>query len=110
MSVPDIHKNQVGCSLVVAFKDETGTVIDISAATTMEIYLVKPGGTVLTKTGEFETDGTDGLLRYVTTKTGSPAVYDLDTVGDWEIQGFAVIGTEEMPTKVNTFYVARNLF
>lgn len=107
MPLPDIHKNDVGTELVIKFVDEEGEIIDISTATTKQILLRKPGSATVTKTGEFDTDGTDGLLKYVTTKVGS--VYDLDRAGQWQIQGFAVIGTNEWHTKINHFEVAGNL-
>jgi len=107
MSLPDIHKNDVGVELVIEFVDEDGVVIDISTASTKQILLRKPGAAAVAKTGVFDTDGSDGLLKYTTTKVGS--VYDLDRAGQWQIQGFAVIGTNEWHTKVNTFEVAGNL-
>lgn len=103
----DIHKNDVGTALVVAFVDEDGAVLNISTASTKQIRLRKPGGTVVTKSGTFDTTGADGLLKYTTTKTGG--VYDLDTVGRWQIQGYAVVGTQEWNTAVSTFEVAGNL-
>lgn len=107
MSLPDIHKNDVGTVLAITFVDEDGTAIDISTATTKNINLRKPGGTVATKNGDFDTDGTDGVLVYVTEKNGS--IYDLDTCGTWEIQGYVVIGTNEWHTAISKFEVAANL-
>lgn len=109
MSLPDIHKHDVGTELVVAFVNETGAAIDITTASPLQIILLKPGGTAVVKTAVIDTVGTTGLAKYVTTKTGSPAVYDLDTAGDWEIQGYAVIGSDEWHTAVSTFKVAGNL-
>lgn len=107
MPVPDIHKNDVGTELVVAFVDEEGEVIDISTADPKQIILRKPGGTVVTLDGVFDTDGTDGLLKYTTAQDGDD--YDLDRAGTWEIQGYAVIGSAKWRTSINTFLVAANL-
>ena len=107
MSLPDIHKNDVGTELVVAFVRETGSAIDITTASPLQIILRKPGGAGVVKTAVIDTVGATGLAKYVTTKSGS--VYDLDTVGQWEIQGYAVIGSDEWHTAINTFDVAGNL-
>lgn len=107
MSLPDIHKNDVGTELVVAFVDEEGDVIDISAATTKQILLRKPNSAAVALPGVFDTDGSDGLLKYVTTKV--LGVYDLDRAGTWSIQGYAIVGTNEYHTAKNTFEVAGNL-
>lgn len=108
MSVPDIHKNDVGTELVVAFVDEAGVAIDITTASPLQIILRKQGATTGTPyTAVIDTVGTTGLAKYVTQKVA--AVYDLDTVGDWQIQGYAKIGTDEWYTEISTFKVAGNL-
>lgn len=107
MPLPDIHKNDVGVELVIEFVDEDDNIINISGATTKQILLRKPGAASVTKTGVFDTDGTDGLLKYVTTKSGS--VYDLDKAGEWQIQGYVVVGVDEWHTAVSHFHVAGNL-
>lgn len=104
---PEVQKNDVGRVLVVEFLDESGNVIDISSATTKQIVFRKPGGALLTKSGTFHTDGTDGLLNYTTAKPGG--VYDMDTIGRWQIQGYVVIGTNELRTNIGFFEVAGNL-
>ena len=108
MSVPDIHKNDVGTELVVAFVNEAGAAIDITSASPLQIILRKPGATIGTaKTAVIDTVGSTGLAKYVTqVNTGA---YDLDTVGTWAIQGYAKIGTDEWYTVISEFNVAANL-
>lgn len=107
MSLPDIHKNDVGTELVVAFVDEDGDIINISSASTKQILLRKPGSAAVAYPGDFDTDGSDGLLKYVTTKV--LGVYDLDRAGTWSIQGYVIVGTDEYHTAKSTFEVAGNL-
>lgn len=63
---------------------ESGVALDVSGATDMKIKFQKPDDaeTVMTKDATFTTDGTDGLIRYVTLAA------DLDVEGDWVIQGW----------------------
>ena len=59
-------------------------VVDVQTATAMEITFLKPDATPLvvdmTDGVEFLTDGTDGVIRYLTIST------DLDTAGNWRAQ------------------------
>ena len=78
----------VKITITIVECDDAGveTVVDISAATTMEIHYKKPDGSVVGSpwTAAFETDGTDGKLSYT---TGSG---DLDVAGWWQVQGRVV--------------------
>jgi hypothetical protein len=96
------HVGDVGTIFEGTFYDG-GVIVDISAATTKEILFRKPDGTVVTKTGTFSTDGTDGKLRY-TTIAG-----DLDQAGDWRVQGYIVTPTGSWKSSVETFTVLANL-
>lgn len=92
----------IGTELVVAFKDEDGNVVNISSASEKTIYLTRPDSTVLTFTGAsviFDTDGTDGLAKYLT------VAGDFNRGGNYEIHGFAKIGTKEFSTEPETFHV-----
>ena len=71
--------------------DGIDTVVNVSSATTRQLIFRKPDQSVLTKTASFTTDGTDGKIRYVT------APGDIDTAGQWIVQGKVV-----MPS--GTFY------
>jgi hypothetical protein len=81
------HIGDVGLELVVEVvawdaDAQEYAPVDISAATIKKIYLTDPSGTTTAKDAEFDTDGTDGLLKY-TTQSG-----DLSRAGRWKIQGF----------------------
>jgi hypothetical protein len=103
----EIHVGDVGTALVVEIVEwdedtQAYVAVNISAATTLTIYLTRPNGTVLTKTAVLDTSGTDGKMKY-TTVSG-----DLSAAGRWKIQGYVagVAGWSgsslEVPFKVKT--------
>lgn len=104
MAVPDIRNGDIGTELVVVVVDEDGAVVDISAATTTQILLRKPDGTVVTQTAVLDTTGTDGKMKYTT------VLDDLDTNGIWHIQGYVVLSSSlKWHTAVEEFRVRANL-
>lgn len=102
MGANEIHKSDAGTTLRVTIEDD-GTAVNIATATSKTIKLKKPGGTVLSKTAILSTDGTDGKMQY-TTVAG-----DLDETGEWQIQGYAVIGSWTGHSDIGTFRVYDNL-
>jgi len=108
MASPEIQKASVGIPLRIKFIDEDGDAINLAGASTKRIYLEKPDGTDLTKTGSFTTtpagDGSDGYLDYVF-QSG-----DLDTTGQWRAQGYVVKGAATHITKRGSFVVKGNIF
>lgn len=83
--VKQYQKGDIGTAITVVVRNKSGLVVDISTATTKQIKLKKPDDSVVTKTGIFTTDGTDGKFYYVTTSN------DLNQVGTWGIQGYLVM-------------------
>lgn len=93
------------------FRDDTGTVIeidvvrpdgkprDISAATTLEIHVLKPSGVFVTKPATLSTDGKDGRMQF-TTGAG-----DLDEAGEYRLQGHVVTPTEDFHTSKSSLPV-----
>ncbi len=79
---PQVHVGDTGTVLLVTVVDQDGAPVDISAATTLRIYLTRPDRTTVTKTAVRDTTGTDGKMRY-TTQAG-----DLNQDGTWKIQGY----------------------
>ncbi len=103
MAANEIHFGDIGTVFKVTIKDDS-TVVDISTASTKQIVLKKPSGEKLTKTANFLTDGSDGIITY-TTISG-----DLDEAGMWKIQGYIVLsGGNTFYTDINAFKVYRNL-
>jgi hypothetical protein len=99
----EIQEGDIGTKLLVTVTD-CGTVVDISTATTLAIYIRKPDGTILSRTGTLETDGTDGKMYYIT-QAG-----DLDVAGSYKIQGRVIFqsGASYYTSKA-TFRVECNL-
>lgn len=99
----NIHVSDVGSSIVLTFYDQDDTVIDISTASTKQIWISDPDGNKTEKSGTFYTDGTDGKLMY-TLQSG-----DIDETGLWKVQGYVVIGTGYYHSSVEPFTVEANL-
>jgi len=79
-------------------------IVDVSTATTQEIIFRKPdGATTLTKASSFTTDGTDGLIRYLSLAA------DFDIAGNWEMQGHIITPAGEWRTLIIKFKVVANL-
>lgn len=90
-------------TLKITIRDEDNNIVDVSAATTKQIWLIKPNNTILTKTASLYTDGTDGIIKYQCSSS------DLDVTGVWSIQGYVVLSANPYHTNIETFKVYRNL-
>ena len=102
MAANEIHKGDIGTQFTVTVQDGT-TVGDISTASTKQLIFKKPGGTILTKSTSFVTDGTDGKMQYVSVDG------DLSDDGVWKMQGKVIIGGNTFSTDITSFKVYRNL-
>ena len=98
----EIHEGDIGTKLLVTVTDD-GSVVDISSASSLSIFIRKPNGTILTRTGVLETDGTDGKMYYITVSG------DLDKAGNYTIQGQVVLPAGSYYTSTATFKVHCNL-
>ena len=98
----EIHEGDIGTKLLITVTDD-GSVVDISSASSLSIYIKKPDGTILTRTGVLETDGTDGKMYYIT------VAGDLDKAGNYKIQGRVVLASGSYYTSTATFKVHCNL-
>ena len=79
----------VGTKFQAVIKDQNGTIVDVSSATTKELIFKAPSGEVKTFEAENVDDGTDGEIEY-TTEAG-----DIDEPGDWMWQARIVIGGDD---------------
>lgn len=100
--VQEIHVGDIGTTFVVTLMDRT-TVVDISAASTMQIILKPPKGAKLTKTATHVTDGEDGKMKYPT------IAGDLNVPGQWQIQAYIVLSGGSWRSSKATFEVFANL-
>lgn len=68
MSCDSVTEGDTGTTIVKEAQ-LCGVVLDISDATTLEIIVVNEDGTSETLVGSFVTDGTDGLVKAISTAT-----------------------------------------
>lgn len=81
-----VFVDDIGTAFRTTVKED-GIAIDISTATIMQIIFQPPSGVSITQTAVFFTDGTDGVMQYVTVAD------DLNIGGDWKLQGYIVLPT-----------------
>lgn len=84
MAENEIHMFDVGTTIQVTIVED-GVAVDISSATTQEIILKSPKGIIKTKPSSFLTNGSDGIIKYLSIIT------DFDEEGVWRIQAHVVL-------------------
>jgi hypothetical protein len=99
----ELHVGDIGTQFIFTLKDQDDAVVNISAATTLQVLFRKPSCTLLTRDATLYTDGTDGKFIY-TTVSG-----DFDEAGSYKIQGYVVISSNEWHTNYFTEKVHRNI-
>ena len=104
MAANEIHLNDVGTQFKLTISD-AGTAVDVSpSGTTYTINFRKPDGTCLTKTATPFTDGTDGIISYITSSG------DLDITGTWKLQALVDFpGPTEFYSDIHSFRVHKNI-
>lgn len=101
-SVYEIHVGDIGTAFEVTMKD-CDDVVDISTASIKQLIFRKHDKTVVTKTAVFKTDGTDGIIQYIT------VLDDLDQKGTWYIQAKITMPTGTWSSDTSKFKVYANL-
>jgi hypothetical protein len=76
---------------------------NISSFTTHDLVFKKPDGSKVVKPGAFVTDGSDGLLSYVT------VAGDLVPNGSFRVQAHLVSATLDEMTETDLFHVCANV-
>lgn len=100
--IDKVFVGDIGTGFRGTFKEDS-VAVDISAATTKTISFEKPNGETIVRAGSFFTDGTDGILEYVTVDG------DLDIGGDWRLQGRVIFGGWNGRSDIVKFKVFDNL-
>lgn len=77
--------NQVNLKILVTCVEDNEPV-DLSSVSAKQIKIWKPGGTLITGTASFETDGTDGQIYYPT------VAGDLDEEGWYTFRAYVTDG------------------
>ena len=103
MASGEIHKGDIGTILEFTITDQDGVVVDVSSASTKQIFLRSPYGKILTKTAAFTTTGGDGKIKYVTISG------DIDAPGEWKAQAYVVTSAGSWKTDSTTFTVYANI-
>ncbi len=101
--VTHIHVGDVGTALRVKVVDQDDNVVDVSTATTKQIILRGPDKVDRVFDASLYTDGTDGIIVYVTDDG------DLNVPGRWRIQAFIAIGGGSWHTDDAVFKVKANI-
>lgn len=106
MSVPVIQEGNVGTVFVFTVRDQSGAVVNLATATTLEAkFRAGPKGVTFTRAGLLTTDGADGKFQYVSIAGDLTPAHDA-----WQRQGHIVIpGLGDFETEIRTFTVRTNL-
>jgi hypothetical protein len=102
MSVEEIHVGDIGTIFRCTIYDDT-TIVNIAPATSLKIIFKLPDTTVIEKTAELYTNGSDGILQY-TTISG-----DLSLAGNWSMQAEITMSTGKWRSDIVKFHVYENL-
>ncbi len=98
----EIHEGDIGTKLLFTITDD-GQIVDISSAISLSIFIKRPDGTTLDRTGTLETDGVDGKMYYIT------VAGDLNQAGIYKLQAVVGLPTGTYHTNTVTFKVHCNL-
>lgn len=99
----EVQLDAIGVAIEKTITNQDGAVVDVSSATTKNIVLKKPSGSLLTKAASLVTDGTDGKIQYVTISG------DLDETGRWEVQADIDVSSYDGRDTISAFRVRKNL-
>jgi len=101
MSFDKIVNGDYGQVAKLTFIDvDTEAAADISSySTTISMIFTDPSGNSATKTAAFDSDGSDGIIKY-TLANG-----DIDEDGVWQVRGRVASGTAVLTTAAHSFEV-----
>ena len=102
MSANEVHIGDIGTRITLTFYDGA-SIVDISGASTKEVWISDPDGATVKSAGTFTTDGTDGKLYY------DSIAATFDQSGIWQIQGYVVTATGTWHSDVTDLKVYANL-
>lgn len=102
----DLHVGDEGTIIRLQLNDD-GVVVDVSTSDVLQIKFRKPDSTTVTKDATKTTDGSDGLIQYIT-ETDVDNI--LDTPGVWEMQGYVEMpGAGKWHSEKKEFIVRDNI-
>ena len=99
----ELHVGDVGVAMQSLIKDQKGNIVNLSIASGIQFVFFKPGNPAYSVSGAFVTDGTDGLVQYITTST------DFTQAGEWKMQVYITFPAGILHTDWTNFKVFPNL-
>lgn len=102
MPPSEVHIGDQGTLFVVTLFKEDGTILNVSAATTLQMIFKPPTATHIIKTASMVTDGTDGKIQVV---MGN----DFAEAGNWTLQAHVIDGGNENYSSFSHFTVKENV-
>ena len=102
MSWQDVEVDDFGWTGKLTLQQD-GTAVDISTYVTKQFILRDPDKVATVKTASFDSDGSDGILKYVI-QDG-----DIDAVGNWSVQARIIKAGVELTSSDITFHVKARL-
>jgi hypothetical protein len=100
-----IQKDAIGAKVIFEVQED-GAALNISTATSLRLYFKGPSDSAaVEKTAVFNTDGTDGKLKY--TKSAADDVND--EAGEWKVQAGFTLGAYQGRTSIESYQVSANL-
>jgi hypothetical protein len=105
MATTEFHVGDIGTVIRATIVDGDDAVDVSSASDTGEklFTFIKPGGQKVVKAAAFDSDGTDGVLKYTTVEG------DLDLPGNWTFQAYVALTSWQGHSSEGTFEVFANL-
>ena len=86
MTIQRMAKGDIGTEIRLTVVDQDGTVVNLAAATKLEIHAEAPSGATKEWTATLYGTGTDGKIKYVTVAGA------IDEVGVWDLQVYVEVG------------------
>lgn len=101
MSFKSIIVGDYGQIAKITFIDvDTAAAADISPYSTIQqMIFTDPSGIVTVKDADFDSDGSDGIIKY----TIEPGL--LEQPGAWEVRGRVQNGAAKLTTEIHKFHV-----
>lgn len=99
----EIHVGDVGTAFRATISDENCNIVDLSDYEEYQLIFGKPDKSVIAKTATLYTDGTDGIIQYLSTADF------LDQPGLWQVQGHVTKTGGQWKSNIVEFRVHKNL-
>jgi hypothetical protein len=99
----EIQVKDAGVQFIIQVLDLYGSVVNIGAATALQVLFLRPDQSLLAVSANLYSNGVDGKIQYVS------VAGDLGQTGRWGIQAAYQIGGNQKYTSIKYFNVDANL-